>query len=87
MLERDDSRRLQEAFDWANKKSEKCAKRTFVFSSEDSACEAAKTLGMADVRAECQRSAVTITRPHDPDTARRVREIWDLNKSVPRQGR
>ena len=79
MLERDEAR-LQEAFNWANKRQMADATRTFVFSSKDSACKAAKTLVKAGVRAECQCLAVKITRPHDTDTARRFWKILSLNR-------
>ena len=85
MLNKDDRDRLQEALDWVGKKDMKDDVRAFVFSSEGSACEAAKELCEAaktlakGVKVECLGLSVTVTRPRDPGMAKSSKRIWEMN--------
>ena len=79
MLNKDDRDLLQEALDWVGKKNMKDDVKAFVFSSEGSACEAAKTLAKKGVKVECLGLSVTVTRPRDPGIAKSFKRIMEMN--------
>ena len=85
MLNNDDKDLLKEALHYVGMKALKDDVKDFVFSSEDSACEASKTLREVaktranGVKVECLGQVVAVTRPHDPDTSKRAKKIWDAN--------